>query len=126
MQREDLIFVGTCDLAGHLRGKAFPAADLEGRLRKGMGYTGGNIMMSAFGPIYDNPFGTVGDLTLIPDLSTKVDVAFAGFAPERFCVADIMTAEGRPWSCCPRDFLKRGLDALREEAGLELLSAFEQ
>ena len=50
--------------------------------------------MSAFGPIYDNPFGTVGDLALIPDLSTKVDVEFAGFAPERFCLADIMTAEG--------------------------------
>jgi hypothetical protein len=44
-----------------------------------MGYTGGNIMMSAFGPIYDNPFGTVGDSALIPDLSTKVDVEFAGF-----------------------------------------------
>ena len=24
LEREDLIFVGTCDLSGHLRGKAFP------------------------------------------------------------------------------------------------------
>ncbi len=62
MEKEDLIFVGVCDLSGHVRGKAFPAADLEARLRKGMGYTGANIMMSAFGPIYDNMFGTVGDL----------------------------------------------------------------
>jgi glutamine synthetase len=88
LEQEDLIFVGTCDLSGHLRGKAFPARDLESRRHKGMGYTGGNIMMSAFGPICDNPFGTVGDLILIPDLSTKVDVEFAGFAPERFCLAD--------------------------------------
>jgi glutamine synthetase len=126
LEREDLIFVGTCDLSGHLRGKAFPARDLESRRHKGMGYTGGNIMMSAFGPIYDNPFGTVGDLALIPDLSTKVDVEFAGFAPERFCLADIMTAEGEAWPYCPRSFLKRGLESLRAEAGLEILSAFEQ
>jgi glutamine synthetase len=31
LEREDLIFVGTCDLSGHLRGKAFPARDLESR-----------------------------------------------------------------------------------------------
>jgi len=126
MEREDLIFVGTCDLAGHLRGKAFPATDLESRLRKGMGYTGANIMMSAFGPIYDNPFGTVGDLTLIPDPSTKVDVEFAGFAAERFYLADIKTPEGKSWSCCPRSFLRRAVEALRREAGLQIFSAFEQ
>ena len=95
MEREDLIFVGTCDLSGHLRGKAFPARDLEARRQKGMGYTGANIMMSAFGPIYDNPFGTVGDLTLIPDPTTKIDVAFEGFAPERFLIADTRTAGWR-------------------------------
>ncbi len=126
MESEDLIFVGVCDLAAHLRGKAFPAKDLESRLRKGMGYTAANIMMSAFGPIYDNPFGTTGDLALIPDPSTKVDVEFEGFAPERFYLADIKTLEGRAWSCCPRNFLRRALEGLRCDAGLELVSAFEQ
>jgi glutamine synthetase len=126
MQHEDVIFVGVCDLAGHMRGKAFPAADLESRLRKGMGYTGGNIMMSAFGPIYDNPFGTVGDLALIPDPSTKVDVDFEGFAPERFYLADIRTPDGKPWSCCPRNFLRRAIGDLQREAGLQIFSAFEQ
>jgi len=28
VQREPLVFVGTCDLAGLVRGKGFPAADL--------------------------------------------------------------------------------------------------
>jgi glutamine synthetase len=126
MDGEDLIFVGTCDLAGHLRGKAFPAQDLQSRLRKGMGYTGANIMMSAFGPIYDNPFGTIGDLTLVPDPTTKVDVAFAGHASERFYLADIRTPEGGPWDCCPRNFLRRALDELRSRAGLQILAAFEQ
>jgi len=126
MEREDLIFVGTSDLAGHLRGKAFPAQDLQSRLRKGMGYTGANIMMSAFGPIYDNPFGTIGDLTLVPDPSTKVDVPFTGFASERFYLADICTPDGAPWDCCPRNFLRRALDDLRSYTGLQILSAFEQ
>jgi len=126
MEKEDVIFVGTCDIAGHLRGKAFPAVDLESRLRKGMGYTGANIMMSAFGPIYDNPFGTVGDLTLIPDPSAKVDVEFTGFAPERFYLADICTPDGKPWSCCPRSFLRRAVENLQRETGLQVVSAFEQ
>jgi glutamine synthetase len=125
MEKEDVIFVGVCDLAGHLRGKAFPAVDLESRLRKGMGYTAANIMMSAFGPIYDNPFGTVGDLTLIPDPSTKVDVAFTDFAPERFYLADIRAPDGEPWACCPRDFLRRAVEDLRA-TGLQIVSAFEQ
>jgi glutamine synthetase len=126
MHKEDVIFVGVCDLAGHMRGKAFPAADLESRLRRGMGYTGSNIMMSAFGPIYDSPFGTEGDLALIPDPSTQVDVSFEGFAPERFYLADIQTTDGKPWSCCPRHFLRRALEDLQREAGLNVLSAFEQ
>jgi len=126
MEKEDLIFVGVCDLSGHVRGKAFPAGDLESRLRKGMGYTGANIMMSAFGPIQDNPFGTIGDLALIPDPSTKVDVEFAGCAPERLYLADIRTPAGEPWPCCPRDFLRRAVEALQRECGLEIISAFEQ
>src|SRR6516225_7600289 len=126
MEKEDVIFVGVCDLSGHMRGKAFPAREVNARLRKGMGYTGANIMMSAFGPIYDNPFGTIGDLTLVPDASTKVDVEFAGHAGERFYLADIRALDGAPWSCCPRNFLRRAIEDLRRESGLLIHSAFEQ
>src|SRR5262249_56157573 len=107
-------------------GKGLREDELQSRLRKGMGYTGANIMMSAFGPIYDNPFGTIGDLTLVPDPSTKVDVPFAGFASERFYLADICTPDGAPWDCCPRNFLRRAVEDLRRETELELVAAFEQ
>jgi hypothetical protein len=30
MLREDLIFVGTCEIAGYVRGKGFPACELPG------------------------------------------------------------------------------------------------
>lgn len=126
MQREELVFVCTCDLAGHVRGKGFPAAEGEQRLRKGVGLTHSNIMMSAFGPIHDTPFGTEGDLALIPDQAARVHVAFETGAPEFFYLGNIVTLAGEPWDCCPRHFLRRALGALREQAGLRIRAAFEQ
>jgi glutamine synthetase len=126
MQREDLIFVATCDLAGLVRGKAFPAADLDQRLRKGVGFTHSNIMMSVFGPIYASPFGTEGDLMLVPDPSAMVQVPFDDGPSERFFLADLRTTDGAYWECCPRHFLRRALDALHAATGLGLRAAFEQ
>ena len=127
MQREPLVFVGTCDLAGLVRGKGFPAAELPARLRKGIGYTHSNIMMSCFGPIYETPFGTQGDLMVVPDPSTKVEVAFGeSHTAERFYLADILNTDETHWECCPRHFLRRALAALEQETGLTLLAAFEQ
>lgn len=127
MHTEPLVFVGTSDLAGLVRGKGFPQAELATRLRDGVGLTHSNIMMSAFGPIYDTPFGTEGDLVLMPDQSTRVEVEFGdGSAAERFYLADIRTLDGAAWECCPRQFLRRALAALEQEAGVTVLSAFEQ
>jgi glutamine synthetase len=126
MQREDLIFVGICDLAGLVRGKAFPAADIERRLRHGVGFTHSNIMMSPFGPIYATPFGTEGDLMLVPDESAMVQVPFDDGPSERFFLGDLRTTDGAYWDLCPRHFLRRALDALYQVAGLRLRAAFEQ
>ncbi|HEX3349915.1 MAG TPA: glutamine synthetase family protein [Acetobacteraceae bacterium] len=123
---EPLVFAATCDLAGHVRGKGFPEADLAKRLRRGIGFTGSNIMMSAFGPIYETPFGTQGDLMLVPDPSTRVDVPFEGSASERFYLGDLKTTEGDHWEFCPRHFLRCALDALHALTGMTLKAAFEQ
>jgi hypothetical protein len=85
MLREDLIFVGTCDIAGHVRGKGFPARELPGRKKQGIGWTHSNLMQTAFGPILDTPFGTGGDLMVVPDMSAETRVDFGdGSAPEHF------------------------------------------
>src|SRR6185437_14194516 len=96
MQREDLMFVGTCDLSGLVRGKAFPASDCARRMRRGVGFTHSNIIMSAFGPIYATPFGTEGDLMLVPDESAQVQVPFLDGPSERFFLGDLRTTDGTP------------------------------
>lgn len=126
MTPEPLIFAATCDLAGHVRGKAFPAQDLTGRLQSGVGYTGSNIMLSAFGPIYATPFGTKGDLKLVPDVDALATVPGLDGQDLQLALGDILNLDGSPWSCCPRGFLKRGVAALEAEFGLRMLSTFEQ
>ncbi len=126
MQREDLIFVGTCDLAGLVRGKAFPAADTDARMRQGVGFTHSNLMMSVFGPILATPFGTEGDLMLVPDETAMVQVPFDDGPSERFFLADLRTTDGAYWECCPRHFLRRALNSLHALTGLRLRAAFEQ
>ncbi|HYM74043.1 MAG TPA: glutamine synthetase family protein [Stellaceae bacterium] len=123
---EPLIFVGTCDLAGLVRGKGFPQTALSQRLREGVGLAPSNIMISPFGPIYDTPYGTQGDLMLVPDPDTFVDVAFEDRTAERFYLGDILTIAGHYWQCCPRHFLRRALAALERQTGLVVVSAFEQ
>jgi glutamine synthetase len=127
MIREELVFVATCDISGHVRGKGFPARELEARLAKGVGWTGSNLMMSPQGPIWDTPFGTAGDFMIVPDPAVEVRVDFGdGSAAEHFFLGDIRTTDGKPWECCPRDFLRRAVAELQDMAGLRLVAAFEQ
>ena len=127
MLREELIFVGTCDIAGQVRGKGFPASELASRRKKGVGWTHSNLMQTAFGPILDTPFGTGGDLMLVPDPAAELRVDFAdGSAPEHVFLADIRNTDESPWECCPREFLRRAIAALKQAGGLSLIGAFEQ
>jgi glutamine synthetase len=126
MQREQIVFVGTSDYSGHFRGKSFPAADLPGRLERGVGLAPTNLFISAFGPIHTSPFGTLGEVFLVPDAATRVVVPFDGSGTEHFLLGDIVTLDGAPWEYCPRHTLRRALDRLRTETGLKLLAAFEQ
>ncbi|MGH7210080.1 MAG: glutamine synthetase, partial [Acetobacteraceae bacterium] len=126
MLREELIFAGTCDISGHVRGKAFPAQALPSRLHRGVGWTHSNLMMSAFGPIFDTPFGTGGDLMIVPDPAAAARVDFEdGTPPEHFILGDIRNPDESAWECCPRAFLRRGEAALAAH-GLHLIAAFEQ
>ena len=112
MQREQIVFVGTSDLSGHFRGKSFPAAELPTRLERGVGLAPTNMFLSAFGAIQMTPFGTQGEVFLVPDPATRVSVPFEGTPTEYFLLGDIRTQEGAPWDFCPRHVLRRALDRL--------------
>lgn len=120
-----LIFAATCDIAGKVRGKAFPADQLNKRLVRGVGWTPTNVQINCFDGIADSPFGALGDLLLIPDSNAEVDVRFADDRHTHFMLGDIVTLEGEPWDFCTRSLLKVALQRLDEVAGVKLLAAFE-
>ena len=101
MISEPIALVCTCEIAGRVRGKGFPVADLSARLKSGVGWVPTNTMISALGPIADTAFGATGDLILVPDPATELKVDFEdGSAPEHFFLGDIRTTAGIAWECC--------------------------
>ncbi|GFE52517.1 glutamine synthetase [Roseobacter cerasinus] len=120
-----LIFAATCDIAGKVRGKAFPADQLEKRLKRGVGWVPTNVQITCFDGIADSPFGSLGDLLLIPDPASEVNVAFGEGPREHFMLGDIVTLEGAPWDFCTRHILRGALDRLHRLSGARLFSAFE-
>lgn len=120
-----LIFAAMSDFGGKVRGKAFPADQLDNRLERGVGWVPTNVMITCFDTIGESPFGSLGDLLLVPDPATETNVSFAGNAPEHFMLGDIVTLDGDPWDFCTRNILKLALDRLHRVAGVRLISAFE-
>ncbi|MET8048076.1 glutamine synthetase family protein [Streptosporangium sp. NPDC005286] len=120
-------FVATCDLAAQVRGRATPVARLDQTLRTGVGWVPADLALTCFGHLADdNVFGSVGDLRLLPDPATAVDLPADGPVPgTRLYLADQTGLDGSPWPGCPRGFLARALADLREIAGLEVNVSFE-
>lgn len=126
VQREPIVLVCCSDIAGQVRGKGFPAADLPDRWKSGVGWTPTNIMINAFGRIPATPWGPLGDLMLVPDPAGEVKLDYGNGGPgEHFILGDIRHMDGRPWECCPRSFLKSALGDLETETGLRLVASFE-
>jgi glutamine synthetase len=125
--KEKLAFICCCDIAGQVRGKGFPVADIESKMTRGIGWCPTNTQLTTFDAIAETPYGALGDLLLIPDQRTEVKVDFGdGSAQERFLLGNITHTDGRPWVCCLRTMLTNALAALTAETGLTLISAFEQ
>jgi glutamine synthetase len=126
MNREPHTMFCYGDISGQVRGKGFPTRLLAGRLGKGIGWTPTNIMITAFGPIADTPWGPLGDLILMPDPATEVKIDFGDGSPvEHFFLCDVVNTDLTPWACCPRRFLKTALETLRRETGLTMIASFE-
>ena len=127
MRGEELVFFGWPDLAGLMRVRAFPAADLEQRLEAGIGWA---PVAQAIGPLSTlapSPWGALGDVWLVPDrqAGARVDL-WPEQPPFHAYVCDGVAPDGTPWDACLRAFLRSALDDLESAFGLRLMVAFEQ
>jgi glutamine synthetase len=127
----ELVAFVCCDLGAIVRGRSLPASELAGHVEHGVGWVPANHALTPVGTLAEpNPFGSTGDLRLLPDLDTHVRVqAIAGEDAEtatlEFVLCDMAETDGSPWECCPRTFLRRALEDLRAETGLRVLASFE-
>jgi glutamine synthetase len=124
---EPLAGIVTTDLAAITRGRFVPARRLERMAESGIGWLQADLSLTPFNTIvHPNPWGSTGDLRLVPDLSARFRTSATGTAtPFDLVCGDLVELDGIPWSCCPRTMLRQALADLATETGLTLVAAFE-
>ncbi len=127
MSATDLVGLVCCDLGSIVRGRSLLRGDLDAQRESGVGWVPANHALTPLGPLAEpNPFGSTGDLRLLPDPDTHVRVAAApGQTPLELLLCDIVETDGRPWECCPRHFLRSALRELAAEFDVHLSASFE-
>jgi glutamine synthetase len=123
----ELVALVCCDLGAIVRGRSVFADELDEHLRAGVGWVPANHALTPLGPVAEpNPFGSTGDLRLLPDADTRARVAADdGHSALELILCDIVQTDGQPWECCPRSFLRDALHELDRELGARLVASFE-
>ena len=123
---EQIVMLCICDYASQVRGKGFPLTELPIRQRQGMGLAPTNLMINALGQTPATPWGALGELLMMPDAGTKLEIPGDDHHPDAYLLlADLVQLDGTPWPNCPRHLLRRAIAALRDEFGLQVKAAFE-
>jgi len=130
VSERELVSLVLCDLGAIVRGRSLFASELSGALSAGVGWVPANHALTPLGPVADpNPFGSTGDLRLLPDPDTRVRVEAGpvggGAGAMELLLCDIVATDGRPWECCPRQFLREALSELSTELDGRLVASFE-
>ena len=124
-----LVSLVTTDMAGMTRGRSLPEAELEDQLSTGCGWVPANSALTPQDVIAsDNPWGSHGDLRLLPDLASRARVAAgpdADAPPLDFVQGNLVETDGTPWPVCPRTLLNDEIERYRAQFGLKVLAAFE-
>jgi glutamine synthetase len=123
----ELVALVCCDLGAIVRGRSVPAAESGAALEAGVSWVPANHALTPLGPVAEpNPFGSIGDLRLLPDLDTRARVgAEPGQTALELLLCDIVETDGRPWECCPRRFLREALEELEAELDIHVSASFE-
>ncbi|MGN6535896.1 MAG: glutamine synthetase [Mesorhizobium sp.] len=125
---EALATVVTTDLVAVTRGRSVVGRKLYNVSRGGVGWVPANLSLTPFGGIVaDNPWGSSGDLRLIPDLNARFQTGLTGTKTAfDMVMGDLTELEGTPWAGCTRSLLKSALADLRRLTGLTITAAVEQ
>ncbi len=111
------------DLAGQVRGKATSLPKLKERIDTGIGLVKGSIAMNCLDKLQsDTGFGAVGEIRLVPDLSTFVVLPFVANTGAVLC--DMIELDKKSWHMCPRAFLERQIKEA-DKLGVSIQVAFE-
>jgi glutamine synthetase len=123
----ELVALVGCDLSAIVRGRALFSSSLEAHLAAGVSWVPANHALTPMGPVAEpNPFGSTGDLRLVPALETRVRVEDeSGAGPLDFVLCDIVETDGAAWAACPRTFLRDTLELLERELGAHVMASFE-
>lgn len=127
MSATDLVALVCCDLGAIVRGRSVLSSELGAHLEAGLGWVPANMSLTPHGPLArESPFGSVGDVRLLPDPEThvRVEANSHGGALE-LVLCDIVETDGLPWDCCPRSFLRETLEELHRELGARVVASFE-
>ncbi|MBZ9674504.1 glutamine synthetase family protein [Mesorhizobium sp. ES1-1] len=124
---EPLVAVVTTDLSAVTRGRFVAESKLQKSAATGVGWLHANLSMTPFNSIVDpNPWGSSGDLRLIPDLKARFRTTHTGSAtPFDMVAGDIVELDGSAWLGCTRTMLKEALADLKAATGLSVIAAFE-
>jgi len=125
---EPLVAVVTTDLAAITRGRSVVASKLEKIAATGVGWLQANLSLTPFNSIdHPNPWGSSGDLRLVPDLKARFRTTGTGSAtPFDMVPGNIVELDGTPWLGCTRTMLQDALADLKAATGLSVIAAFEQ
>ncbi|EPC03552.1 hypothetical protein L861_18630 [Litchfieldella anticariensis FP35 = DSM 16096] len=124
----DLISIVTTDLTAITRGRAVPREALEKEAASGCGWVPANSALTPQDIIADpNPWGSHGDLRLVPDLDSQVHVrAISDQVPDMHYVhGNLHMVDGDPWPACPRTLLEAELARYQSDLGWRVKAAFE-
>ncbi|KAJ4904775.1 glutamate-ammonia ligase [Raphanus sativus] len=114
------------DTSGQQRCRVVQAQRFNRSVKKnGIGLTHASMGMTSFydGPAEESKLTGVGEIRLVPDLSTKRTIPWT--MQESMVLADMLLKPGEAWEYCPRETLRRVSKVLKDEFDLVMNAGFE-
>jgi glutamine synthetase len=112
-----------CDFSGVTRGKTVHVAQLDHKLREGVGLTRAQMAMNLLEQLVPvEGMEPVGEIRLVPDPETFSVLPWTPSSASLLC--DQLDHDHKSWGACPRSFLK-AMVARAAERGIAVEAAFE-